>query len=150
MQKHMKARARVFWLDVGAGALALLLFGCAQPPSADVMLGGSATPVAVPPGPPGSPDGLYAGTANLILGTCPQTMTISNFRVAGNVVRFGGFEGHVSPDGSVSLLFAGMVLNGRFQGDSFTGRVDTDNDLGIYVRPLRDCLYAIAVRRVAA
>ena len=129
--------------------MALLLFGCTQPPSADVMLGGSATPAAVPPGPPGSRDGLYTGTADLILGACPQTMTVSNFRVAGSVVRFGLFHGPVSSDGSVSLLDAGMTLNGRFQGNGFTGRIYTDNDIGIYVRPLSQCLYAIAVQRVA-
>jgi hypothetical protein len=148
MQQNMKARVRALWLGAGAGMLAVLLFACA-PPSADVMLGGLATPSPVPPGPPGSPDGLYTGTADDIGGGCIQTMPISNFRVEGNVLRFGRFRGPVAPDGSVALLAAGMTLNGHFQGDTFTGRLDTDDDLGIYVRPLRLCLYAIKVRRVA-
>ena len=148
MRRHLQRRGCAQW--AAATALAMLLAGCA-PSSADVMMGGSATASPVPPGPPGSADGLYAGAVDLIVGTaCPQTMTISNFRVTGNEVRFGGFRGPVSPDGSVSLSYAGMLLNGRFQGDGFTGRIDTDNDLLIYARPLTDCLYTITVRRAAA
>jgi hypothetical protein len=145
----MKARVCAFWPYAGAGVLALLLFGCSQPPSADVMLGGRATPSAVPPGPPGSVDGIYAGTIDLINGACPQTLVVSNFRVAGGVVSFGLFDGPVAPDGSVSLFDAGMTLNGHFQGDGFTGRLYTDNDNGYYVRPLSLCLFTITVHRVA-
>jgi hypothetical protein len=81
---------------------------------------------------------------------CPTTMSSTNFRVQGNQLRFAGFEGPIASDGTVNLLFQGMVLNGRFDGSSFDGHIDTTSGPDIIVRPLRTCLYAIRVHRLTA
>jgi len=135
-----------------AAAACLLLFGCALPPtSADVGFGGSSTPSAVPaPAGPGSArDGIYVGTADLVvngfLGGCRSPMSITAFRVDGNTLRFGGFRATITADGTVPMTtFRGMWFAGRFEGQTFVGNVDGGEDYG---RMFDGCTYAISVVR---
>jgi hypothetical protein len=151
--RKTRAQARLL---AGAGAICLLVVGCvSQPLSADVTFGGSAQPPAVVASsrPASSLDGIYVGSADVEVNgnlVCPTTMTITNFRVEGTQVRFGGFEGPIASDGTVNLLFQGMVLNGRFVSSGFDGHVDTTSGPDVVVRPLRTCLYAIRVHRLTA
>jgi hypothetical protein len=129
----------------------LLLSGCASDPvSADISFGGSLTP---PPamassGPDSARDGIYVGTANVEVNTfqgCRSPMSITNFQVDGNTIRFGGFNATVASDGSVPMtLFRGMYFAGRFDGTKFIGHIDTSGDP---MRMFRGCTYAISVVR---
>jgi len=135
----------------GAVAACLLAFGCASgPPSGDVLFGGRAAPQPVAAS--GPLDGLYAGTANVLVNgdlTCPLQLSISNFRVQDNVVSLGGFRAPIAPDGTITNVpFEGMFLTGRFVGPHFTGAVDAQSNLQ-NIRPLKTCIYALDVRRVA-
>jgi len=129
-----------------AGSACLLLFGCG-PQSADVIFGGTARSESAPvPAPGNGFDGLYTGSAAEANGevTCPTPLAISNFRVEGNTMHFGGYNGPIAPDGTVTIPFSGTWLRGRFTSQTFTGNIDTG-----YTRALpRDCVYRIAVRRL--
>jgi hypothetical protein len=59
------------------------------------------------------------------------------------MVRFGGLHEPIAQDGTASLLFQGMVLNGRFIDAAFDGHVVTMSGPAGTVRPLRTCVYAI-------
>lgn len=150
-------RAVFGWRRLAAAACCLAAFACtAGPPSADVLLGGSATPQAAVPmaGPMGPFDGLYSGTAQVTVNgnmLCPLQMRVSNFRVQGNVVQFGGFRAPIAPDGTVTnAAFEGMFLTGRFVGAQFTGTVEADENPALYARPLKTCVYAIEAARIGS
>ena len=142
--------ARSFGL---AGAAYLLLAGCSLASvSADVTLGGSAMPAVAPtPGPANPHDGIYTGAADVVVNgdlKCPSPMPITNFRVDGNVVRFGGFRAAIGADGSIGQTpFRGMWLSGRFDGAKFTGMLNADHDV---IALLEGCIYAINVTRPQA
>jgi hypothetical protein len=149
----IRHRELSFWkggLCAIAVSAAVLLCGCVLgPPSADVMFGGVSRSVGAPtqPGSPIGYDGIYVGVAvaeEYGINICPSPMPISNFQVAGNILRFGGFSGAVAFDGSVLLPFAGMWLVGGFQGPMFFGYVDA----GASSTQLYGCFYAISVRRL--
>jgi hypothetical protein len=137
------ARAR----RIAAGAACVLLSGCAfGQQSADVIFGGTERSASAPT--PGNGfDGLYTGSAVEANGqvTCPTPLSISNFRVEGNTMHFGGFAGPIAPDATVLLPFSGAWLRGRFDGPTFNGYIDTESGIGLP----RDCTYRIAVRRAA-
>jgi hypothetical protein len=138
---------------VTALAMAALVAGCTQPPSADVMFGGAPRPAgALPSAAPGL-NGLYVGSAEIEVNgnlACPDRMPITNFQVVGDMVRFGAFAGPIAPDGTIALRAQGMVFNGRFIGAEFDGHVDTTSGPEFIMRPLRTCLYAIRVHRLSA
>ena len=132
---------------IAAATTCLLLFGCG-PQSADVIFGGearsdTATPV---PAPANVLDGIYTGSAVEANGqvTCPTPLSVSNFRVEGNTLRFGGFSGSIARDGTVLLPFDGAWLTGRLVGETFSGTIETASRVGLP----RDCTYRIAVRRM--
>jgi hypothetical protein len=131
-----------------AGAACLLLIGCG-PQSADVIFGGEARSETAPPvpAPANGRDGVYTGSAVEANGqvTCPTPLTISNFRVEGNMLRFGGFSGPIAPDGTVMIPFDSAWLTGRFIGQAFSGAIVTDISVGLP----RECTYRVAVRRVS-
>jgi hypothetical protein len=133
-----------------AGTACLLLACCALgPQSADVIFGGKARSetTAPVPAPASGRDGIYTGSAVEANGqvTCSSPLSISNFRVEGNTVRFGGFSGPIAPDGTVMLPFDSAWLTGRFVGQTFNGTIETNVGIGLP----RDCTYRIAARRVA-
>lgn len=136
---------------VAAGAACLLLAGCATlgPQSADVIFGGEARSVTTAPAPvpANGRDGIYTGSATEANGqvTCPTPLSISNFRVEGNTLRFGGFSGPIAPDDTVMLPFSGAWLTGRFVGETFSGHIETTGGIALP----RDCSYRVAVQRTA-
>jgi len=138
----------------GAAAVCLLVFACSSgPPSADVLFGGSAVAGGASDAvSAGGFDGLYTGTADILVNGnfgCPLQLAVSNFRVQGGEVRFGGFRAPIAADGSVAnAWFAGMTLNGHFAGTTFTGAVNTQAGYG-HSGPLQTCLYTIKVQRTA-
>jgi hypothetical protein len=134
-----------------AAAVCFLLTGCAaNPMSADVGFGGSATPSAamVSAAPAGSRDGTYVGTADVLVNgsnRCRPSMPITNLQVAGNQLRFGGFRATITPDGSVpETIFRGMWLTGQFDGNKFVGHVDGAGDPTLI---FNGCMYAINATR---
>jgi hypothetical protein len=134
--------------EITAGAACLLLFGCAfGPQSADVIFGGEARSQTAAPAPANGRDGVYTGSATEANGqvTCPTPLSVSNFRVEGDTLRFGGFDGHIASDGTVTLPFSGAWLTGRFDGQTFSGHVETTNSIALP----RDCSYRVAVQRSA-
>jgi hypothetical protein len=133
---------------LAAAAGCLLLFGCdLPPPSADVGFGGSRTPPAAFPSAPGSRDGVYVGTADVVVNgdfMCPQHMSITNFRVEGDAIRFGGFHGTIVDGAVASTPFRGMWLTGRFEGPKFVGHIDAMGDAaGLF----KSCIYGFNVVR---
>jgi len=102
----------------------------------------------LPPGLRLGYDGIYGGVAvaDEYGGTlnCPSPMSISNSRVEGDILQFGGFRGPIAFDGSVRLPFAGMWLLGGFQGPTFFGYVDATSSS----QQLVGCVYAISARLV--
>jgi hypothetical protein len=75
-------------------------------------------------------------------------MTITGFRVDGNLIRFGGFRATIADDGSVvQTPFRGMWLAGRFEGPTFHGHI---NAFGDVTGQLTACAYAITVTRRTA
>jgi hypothetical protein len=96
---------------------------------------------AVPPPPnltpvPGNPlpppttalghDGNYNGWAELLSGggggpNCPSRVRVTNFRVKGDRVHFGGFRGRVDAQGGIQIAYGTTWLTGQFTGAEFTG-----------------------------
>ena len=153
------------------GALLLLvaaavLSGCASGgPAAPVVSASSpanaapAPAVAAVAGSAGGFDGLYVGNAVSMRQAsvgCPGQITLKNFRVEDNEVRFGGFRGAIEADGSVQLTNRGVWLTGRFSGNEFRGEVTqyggggrfTSRGAGSY--HAERCIYATALKREAS
>jgi hypothetical protein len=97
-----------------------------------------------PPVPSGNRNGTYSGRAEVLTtngGLC-NSMNVSNFKVHGNSVRFGGFRGTIAPDGGLQMVFGGTWIIGQFEGDTFRGQVD--------FRGRRDtpgCVFVLALDR---
>jgi hypothetical protein len=98
---------------------------------------GPGNDLAVPPGlepasppPPaqaGNPNGTYSGRAEVLStagGTCDKGMNVSNFKVHGNSVSFGQFQGTIAPDGGLQMVFRGTWIIGQFEGATFRGQAD--------------------------
>ena len=136
--------------SLAAAAICVLLAGCASiPMSADAAFGGNPTPGAIASGgATDTRDGVYVGTADVLVNggyRCRTPMSISNFRVDGDTVRFGGFRGTIAADGSVpQTVFRGMWFTGRFDGPNFVGHVNAFDDSTTL---LNACTFAISVTR---
>ncbi len=129
---------------LAAGAGLSLLFGCA-PLSGDTVWGGRIRPAdaPLPNTPPGSRDGVYAGTAT---GGSISPLSITNFQVNSDRVDFGGFRGPILPDGTVDIVFNGAKLNGRFQDQTFSGHIDTYGSIS----QVRDSFYTVSLRKLGS
>ena len=100
-----------------------------QPQSA--MPGGA---IAPPPGitPPVpmemvSRSGSYTGTAFPLEtggGLCINTLTVSNFNVRGNAVRFGRFRGNIDANNGLQMVNGNQWIIGQFEGATFHGQMD--------------------------
>lgn len=143
----MKPRITTLAGVTAAGAGLLLLFGCAATAlSGDTVWGGTRRPAdaPLPATAPGSRDGVYAGNATDPTGGCISPLPITNFQVSGSRVDFGGFHGPISPDATVNLQFNGAWLNGRFQGQTFTGHIDTYGSIS----QVQDCFFAVSLQKL--
>ena len=131
-----------------AAAAVFLLAGCAaNPMSADAAFGGSPTPSAIASD-ADTHDGIYVGSADVAVNenaSCRSPMRITNFRVEGNRIRFGGFRATIGPDGSIQgTAYRGMWMYGRFEGPNFVGKIDATGDTtGL----LENCVFAITTTR---
>jgi hypothetical protein len=138
------------WLRL-AGTACLLLLSCASSPvSGDAKFGGSPIPRAAT-GAIGDRNGVYVGTADAEINgsfSCPTPMSVTGFRVDGNVMRFGGFRATIADNGSVGeTVFRGMWLTGQFDGPTFHGHI---NAFGDTTGQLNACAYAITATRQTA
>ena len=88
--------------------------------------------------------------------SCPPELTLKNFRVEGNQVRFGGFRGTIQPDGSVQIPNRDVWLTGRFAGTEFRGEFTQYGGRGRFgargggSNHADRCIYATALRREAS
>ena len=148
-------------------ALYLLLSGCSGGPAVLLDTPAGVTPiytpapdmpgglVAPPPGlanslpPPARPinrNGTYAGTAVPLDtggGICMSNQQVGNFHVRGNAVRYGGFRGHIQPDGGLQMVYGQNWIIGQFEGAAFHGQLDLNgrfNEEG--------CTYMLSLQRV--
>ncbi len=114
------------------------------------MPGGS---IAPPPGmmpppssaPTGSRNGSYTGTAFPLEtggGLCINTLTVSNFRVNGNAVRFGGFRGRIDANDGLQMVYGNRWIIGQFEGPTFHGQLDVPGSFGA-----PGCTYMLNLQR---
>jgi hypothetical protein len=71
--------------------------------------------------------GRYTGMAFPAMtggGMCINNHPVSGFRVNGDSVRFGQFQGTITADGSLRMVSGGAWILGRFSGPSFQGQLD--------------------------
>ncbi len=119
--------------------------GMAGPPPG---LEPATTPVPPPgysPGMPISRSGTYNGTAEVLMtagGLCRENLTVSNFKVNGNTARFGGFRGHIQPDGSLQMFYGQDWIVGQFEGATFHGQLDLPSREG------PGCSYLLNLQKV--
>jgi hypothetical protein len=57
-------------------------------------------------------------------GMCINNHPVSGFRVSGDSVRFGQFQGTIAADGSLRMVSGGAWILGRFSGPTFQGQLD--------------------------
>lgn len=92
-------------------------------------------------------NGNYAGTAVPLDtggGICLSDQQVGNFRVRGNAVRYGGFRGHIEPDGGLQMVFGQDWIIGQFEGATFHGQLDLN---GRFNQP--SCTYMLSLQRTA-
>lgn len=130
-------------LDTPTGAVSLNA-------PAPAMPGGSVPP---PPGLGAAPaglnqavsrDGNYSGNAMVLNtggGQCRGTFTMTNFRVGGNLARFGGFRGTIDAEGGLQMVYGEDWIIGQFEGATFHGQVD------LWGRTGPGCSYMISLER---
>jgi hypothetical protein len=98
------------------------------------------------PGPAVSRNGSYAGTADVLMtdgGLCIENQRVGGFRVHGNAVRYGGFRGRITPDGSLQMVYGQDWIVGRFEGATFDGQLDLPGRFGS-----PGCSYMLNLQRV--
>lgn len=109
--------------------------------------------IAPPPGmtpPPTqmvSRTGSYTGTAFPLEtggGLCISTLTVSNFRVRGNAVRFGGFRGRIDANNGLQMVYGNRWIIGQFEGATFHGQLDVPGSFGA-----PGCTYMLTLQRTA-
>jgi hypothetical protein len=137
----------------------LPLAGCSQQSSSTPFLTPSGVRVQTPPASanaPGQPpgvqgvvgnyDGVYQGTSNVVFtgaGRCVGTQTVTDFHVRANVAEWAGYSGTIDAGGRVQMHRGIGWLVGRFQGNTFAGRLE----VGAFSdRP--SCVYDITLQRV--
>lgn len=141
-----------------AAVLCMALAGCAQGPAVLVDTPTGVTPIYTPP--PAMPGavaalpapaamvtrtGSYTGTAVPLDtggGICINTLTVSNFRVDGNAVRFGRFRGTIGPDNGLQMVSGDQWIVGQFEGASFHGQFDVPGP-----RDAPGCTFMLTLRR---
>lgn len=107
----------------------------------------SLNPASPPSMPKGGRDGVYSGTAvplDTAGGLCIQNQQVSDFRVRGSDVRWGGFQGSIMPDNGVQMLYGTASVTGRFAGDTFTGQFDVPGRFG------PGCSYMMTLHKTAS
>jgi hypothetical protein len=100
---------------------------------------------ANPPAPMTNADrnGTYAGAADVLTtggGMCINNRRVANFRVHGDAVQYGEFQGTVGVDGGLQMVFRNVWITGRFRGGTFRGQLSENGGIG--------CTYLLALERV--
>ncbi len=88
----------------------------AAPPQSSAQSSASVTPLSL--------NGVYSGIASPLGtggGNCLADQKVTNFRVSGNSVRWGGFRGTIDRNGGVQIAYGGNWLFGQFIGTQFSG-----------------------------
>jgi hypothetical protein len=102
-----------------------------------------------PPVMPGSLDGVYSGIASPLGaggGRCLTDQKITDFRVSGNSVRWGGFRGTIDRSRGVQIPYGGDWLFGEFIGTQFSGVLQrTGTGSSRTMRP--GCTYRLLLQR---
>jgi hypothetical protein len=73
----------------------------------------------------GGRDGIYSGVAvplDTAGGLCINNVTIDNFRVSGNQVRWSSFRGRIHGD-SLQMVQGNTWFMGQFEGNRFNGQI---------------------------
>jgi hypothetical protein len=146
------------------GGICAVLVGCSGAPPVVLDTPTGMTPIYTPPSaapgggigpPPGmqatSPapgqavdrSGNYSGTAvplNTAGGLCVTSHKVINFRVRGNVARFGRFRGTIDANDGLQMVSGGQWIIGQFDGATFHGQVDFPGFPG--------CTYMLSLQRV--
>jgi hypothetical protein len=94
------------------------------------------------PSRPTSRSGTYAGAADVLTtggGACLENRRIANFRVHGNSVQFGEFNGTIGVGGGLQMVFRDVWITGQFHGDTFRGYLSENGGIG--------CTYLLALER---
>ncbi len=102
-------------------------------------LEGNATTIASTPAPR---NGAYAGIGRVLAdpgGLCGDPIRITNFRVSGNRVSFGSFNGVIQPNGDLTMQAGPRYITGRFTGTHFEGR---------FWQPGPSCTYTLSLEPV--
>ncbi|KAA5611214.1 hypothetical protein [Rhodovastum atsumiense] len=73
---------------------------------------------------------------------CQPRVAIADFRVVGNQVEFGLFNGTIRDDGSVQMVNRQVWIMGRFEDGRFVG--------SMIVPPTEVCRYQVLLERGAA
>ena len=121
-----------------------------QPGSAPRTILPSQPAAQAPPFVPGSVDGIYSGTARPLGtagGRCLADQTVTNFRVSGNSVRWGGFRGNIDRNGGVQITHGRDWLYGEFIGTQFSGVLERTGIGGIGSRQNPGCSYRLLMQR---
>jgi len=94
----------------------------AAPPANLTAIPGNPLP---PPSSALGHDGNYNGWAELLGGpvgpNCATRQRVSNFRVKGDRVQFGGFRGRIDQSGSIQMARGSTWITGQFTGAQFNG-----------------------------
>ena len=111
--------------------------GPLEPPP--IGLAGAAS--TIPPA-PAPRTGLYAGVGRILSnpgGLCGDPIRVTNFRVNGNNVSFGAFQGTIQPSGALTMQLGPRYVYGQFIDTHFEGR---------FVQPQPSCTYALSLEPV--
>jgi hypothetical protein len=128
-------------LGVGPSRMPVALHSsqrAASPPSSAL----SSSPVT-----PVSLDGVYSGMASLLStggGNCLTNEKVTNFRVSGNSVHWGGFRGTIDRNRGVQTTYRGNWLFGEFIGTQFSGVLQRTGNLR---NGNPRCYYRLLLRR---
>jgi hypothetical protein len=93
-------------------------------------------------------DGVYSGIASLLStggGNCLTNQKVTNFRVSGNSVHWGGFRGTIDRNRGVQIAYGGDWLFGEFIGTQFSGVLQRTGNLR-HRNPA--CYYRLLLQRV--
>jgi hypothetical protein len=93
------------------------------PPPSNLVPPPAGSPLPVP-GAAADHSGNYSGVADVLSsggGQCWYNHEVTNFRVNGNRVRFGGFRGTIDANGGVQMVRGNTWITGQFSGSQFTG-----------------------------
>ena len=114
-----------------------------------------AAPSATNPSAPAHPQtidrsGNYAGTAqpmNTGGGACIRPLRVTNFRVSGDSVRFGGFRGTIDSAGGLQMAHSEQWIVGQFEGTTFHGQLTLPPQRRFRtIGP--DCSYVLSLDRI--